>query len=180
MSDLKTQTTKAIDHLKKEFSTLQLGRASSLLVEDIQVESYGSMMGLKSVANISCPDAKTIKIEPWDKSMLTPIEKAIQVANLGINPQNMGAHLFLPIPPMTEDRRKQMVKIVHEMTESAKIQVRNARQSEMKMIKTQKEESLISEDEQKDLENSAQQIVDESNKTIEELSKNKENEVLTV
>lgn len=178
--DFSAQITKAIDHLKKEFAGLQTGRASAALVDDIHVESYGAQMNLKSVANISCPDAKTIKIEPWDKSLMSEIEKAIQSSNIGINPQNMGEHIFLPVPPMTEERRKQMVKVVHEMVENAKIAIRNARHDEMKSIKLLKDESEISEDEQKSMEKEVQEKVDVANKEIEEIGKNKENEVMTV
>ena len=180
MTELMTAIDKAINHLKQEFASLQIGRASAALVEDLEVESYGAMMPLKSVANISCPDPKTVKIEPWDKANLAGIEKAIQEANIGINPQNMGEHLFLPIPPMTEDRRAQLAKLVHELAENAKISVRSARQDALKAIKAQKENSEISEDMQKDLEADIQEKVDTANKTIDEASKNKETEVKTV
>lgn len=179
-ADLQTQLDKAIEHMKKEFAGLQIGRASASLVDDIEVESYGSMMPLKQVANISCPDPKTIKIEPWDKGVLGEIEKAITVANIGINPQNMGEHLFLPIPPMTEDRRKQMVKFVHELAEKAKISVRNARHDELKMVKLQKEEGELSEDEQKAAEKEVQGLVDAANQKIDESAKVKEKDILTV
>jgi ribosome recycling factor len=108
------------------------------------------------------------------------IEKAIQESKIGINPQNMGDNIFLPIPPMTEDRRKQVAKLVHELGEQAKIAVRSARQDEMKSIKQEKEEDLISEDEQKQAEKEVQNKVDIANKTIEELVKNKEKEVLSI
>lgn len=178
--DLQNQLDKTTAHLQQEFAALQIGRASTALVEDIEIESYGSMMALKQVANITCPDPKTVKIEPWDKSVLAEIEKAIGAANLGINPQNMGEHLFLPIPPMTEDRRKQMVKFVHELAEKAKISVRNARHDELKMIKLQKDENEISEDEQKRLEKEIQELVDEANQRIDENAKHKEKDILTV
>lgn len=179
-ADLQTQLDKAISHMQQEFAALQIGRASSALVEDIEVESYGAMAPLKQVANISCPDPKTIKVEPWDKSVLAEIEKSIVTANIGINPQNMGEHLFLPIPPMTEDRRKQMVKFVHELAEKAKISVRNARHDELKMIKLQKEEGELSEDAQKDAEREVQDLVDTANQKIDENAKHKEKDILTV
>lgn len=179
-TDLQTQLDKAIGHLQKEFAGLQIGTASAVLVEDIEVESYGSMMPLKNVANVSCPDPKTLKIEPWDKSVLGEIEKAINLANIGINPQNMGEHLFLPIPPMTEDRRKQLVKFVHELAEKTKISIRNARHDELKMVKLQKDESEISEDEQKRLEKEIQEAVDKANQKVDESAKLKEKDILTV
>jgi ribosome recycling factor len=174
------QLENAITHLQKEFSALQIGRASTVLVEDIEVESYGSMMPLKSVANISCPDPRTIKIEPWDKSIVGNIERSIQEANLGINPQNMGEHLFLPIPPMTEERRKQMVKFVHELAEKTKISIRNARHDELKSIKALKEENEISEDEQAAMEKEVQTAVDKANQGVDERAKLKEKDILTV
>lgn len=179
-ADLQNQLNKAIEHLQKEFSTLQIGRASTALVEELEVESYGSMMQLKAVANLSCPDPKTIKVEPWDKSLMADIESAIQSANIGINPQNMGEHLFLPIPPMTEDRRKQLVKFVHELAEKTKISIRNARHDELKMIKMQKDEGEISEDQQKDLEATVQELVDGANQKVDESAKHKEKDIMTV
>jgi len=180
MDELKAQIQKAISHMKAEFASLQTGRANVSLVDEIEVESYGSKMSLKQVANVSCPDAKSIKIEPWDKNLVKEIEKAILEANIGINPQNMGESIFLPIPPMTEDRRKNMVKIVHQLSETARISVRNARHDAMKMVKLQQEEGGISEDQQKDLESDIQEIIKSSNAEIESLAKNKEQEVLTV
>lgn len=179
-ADLTAQLDKAIDHLQKEFAALQIGRANTALIEDIEVESYGAMAPLKTLANLSCPDAKTIKVEPWDKSILGGIESAIQAANIGLNPQNMGEHLFLPIPPMTEERRKQMVKFVHELAEKAKISIRNARHDELKMIKMQKEEGDISEDQQKDLEREVQELVDGANQKVDETAKHKEKDIMTV
>ena len=177
---LDSQIQKAIDHLQKEFSSLQTGRANSALVEEIEVDSYGSMTGLKTVANISCPDPKTIKIEPWDKNMVGPIEKAIQEAKIGINPQNMGDHLYLPVPPMTEERRRDMVKLLHEFSEKAKISIRSARHEAMQEIKEFKEAGELSEDEQKDMETEVQEKVDTANKRVDELAKNKDREIMSV
>ncbi len=180
MATFQTQIDKAIEHLQKEFASLQTGRANTALVEDIEVESYGAMVPLKTVANISCPDPKTIKIEPWDKTIIGPIEKAVQEANIGINPQNMGDHLFLPVPPMTEERRRDLVKLVHEFGEKAKISVRNARHDEMHDIKELKEAGEISEDAQKDMETQTQEATDKANKRIEEIAKNKEQDIMSI
>ncbi|MCK5460747.1 ribosome recycling factor [Candidatus Gracilibacteria bacterium] len=179
-SSLQTQLQKSIDHLKKDFSALQIGRASVALVEDIEIDSYGTKMPLKQVANIACPDPKTIKIEPWDKGLLQTIEKTIQESNIGINPQNMGDALFLPIPPMTEERRKQVAKLVHELTEKAKISIRSIRQDSMKFIKMQEEENEISKDEQKDFETEVQEKINDANTQIDEISKKKEQEILSI
>lgn len=180
ITTLKQDLQKAIDHLKSQFSSLQAGRANTALVDEIQVESYGSMMSLKSTANISCPDAKTIRVEPWDKTLLGEIEKAIQASNVGINPQNMGEYILLPIPPMTEERRKQLVKVVHEEAEKAKIVVRNKRADARDMVKLQKEEKEISEDEAKKVEADIQDAINDANKEIDSLAKNKEAEILNI
>ncbi len=166
-----------VHHLKQVYGSLQAGRASAALVEDIQVESYGSMMPLKNVANISCPDARTLRVEPWDKALVGAIEKAIVISDIGITPQNMGQHILLPIPPMTEERRKKLVKIIYEEAENAHISIRNARQEEMKRIKSDEE---LSEDEQKRQEKRAQELVDEKNREIDALAKKKETDILTV
>ncbi len=178
--ELAPHLQKAIDHLKTEFATLQIGRANAALVEDLSIECYGAQMALKASANISCPDAKTIRIEPWDKTLIGEIEKTIRESNLGINPQNMGDYILLPIPPMTEERRRDIVKLVHDMTEKAKISVRNARHDVLKKLKGQKDNKEISEDEYKDQEAEIQEKVNEANKQIDELSANKEKEVMSV
>lgn len=180
MQNLQIALQKTIDHLKSEYAALQLGRANASLVEEILVEAYGSPMALKGTANIACPDAKTIKIEPWDKTLMAEIEKAIIAADLGLNPQNNGESIILPIPPMTEERRQQVSKKAKEIAENAKISVRNARQDELKNVKAQKEANEISEDEQKRLEKQVQDKIDETNKTIDDMSKNKEQEIMTV
>ncbi len=180
VADLITQMQKAFDHLKNEYAALQIGRASAALVEDILVECYGAQSPLKQSANISCPDAKTVRVEPWDKSLIGDIEKALQESNIGINPQNMGEYILLPIPPMTEDRRRQLAKLVHELAENAHIAVRQARQDALKKVKAQKDNKEISEDEAKSQEKEIQEKVDEMNKQIDTTSKNKETEVMSV
>jgi ribosome recycling factor len=177
ISTLETTISGAVAHLKQVYAGLQAGRASAAMVDDIQVESYGSMMPMKNVATISCPDTRTLRIEPWDKSIVGAIAKAITVADIGITPQNMGAYILLPVPPMTEDRRKKLVKGVHEEAERAKISIRTARQEAMKKIKA---DADLSEDEQKSLEKEAQELVDERNKEVDELCKKKETDIMTV
>ncbi len=176
ISALKTTTSNAIDHLKQVYSSLQAGRASAAIIDDIQVESYGAMMPVKNVATVTCPDAHTLRVEPWDKSMVGALEKAILLADIGISPQNMGEHILLPVPPMTEDRRKKLVKLIHEEAEHAKIALRNARQESMKKAKSDD----LSEDEQKSLEKEIQEVIDAANKEVEEISKKKEDDIMTV
>ena len=180
IDSLSQNLQQAIEHLRQEFGGLHTGRANVGMVDDVQVEVYGSHMPLKGTANISCPDAQTIRVEPWDKTIIGAIEKAIRDADLGINPQNMGEHLLIPVPPMTEERRGQMVKKVYQSAEQTKIAIRNIRQDVIKKAKHQKDEKEISEDEHARLEKQIQEKVDEANKTIEEVTKNKETEISTI
>lgn len=133
---------KALGHLHAEYSKLQTGRANASLVEHIGVEAYGQRMEMKAVASISVQDARSIVIQPWDKSVLADIEKAIQIANIGVNPVNDGALIRLNFPTMTEERRKQITKIVHQLAEQCKIAIRQDRQKandEIKVIADENE-----------------------------------------
>ncbi len=171
---------KIIDHLKTEYSHLQIGRASASLVEGVMVEAYGSMQALKGLAHISVPDAKTIQIQPWDKSVLQAIEKGIMMANLGLNPSNDGIVVRINIPPLTEERRRDLTKVVHKLAEDARISVRHARQGVMDKIKGQEKAKEISEDIAKGLEKKLQEKVDAMNREIETLAKGKEADVMKV
>jgi len=171
---------KLLQHLQDSYAGLQIGRATPALLDAIQVENYGAKMPLKSVANISCPDPRTIRIEPWDKSQIGEIEKSIYEADIGINPQNMDSHLFLPIPPMTEERRIEMAKRVKELAEEARVSLRNARHEAMKHIRNKKDAEEISEDQQKNEEEEIQKLIDKANEDIGTMAKNKENDVMTV
>ena len=137
-------------------------------------------MALKTMANITCPDSQTVRVEPWDKSNVAAIEKAILEANIGITPQNMGEYILLPIPPMTEDRRKDIVKKVHDLAEHSRIAVRNNRQDAMKFVKLQKDEKEISEDVAKQEEKSLQELTDNANKEIDAITKAKEEDIMKV
>ena len=144
------------------------------------VEQYGSQMALKAVANISAPDASTLKIEPWDKNVMAEIDKGIMASGIGLNPQNMGTYFLITIPPMTEERRKILNKTVHKEAEEARIAIRNIRHDYLKKIKAQKEEGEMSEDEQKQQEKKVQEVLDTANKTVEDAMKAKEKEILSV
>lgn len=171
---------KTLTHLKSEFGRLQIGRASPALVEDLKVEAYGGFQPLKSLASVSVPDPKTLQIQPWDRNLLGAIERAIQTANLGLNPINDGRVLRLPMPPLTEERRKELAKVVHQMAENAKIAVRNARGTAHSAFKTMEEGKEISEDERRLAEKHLQEKVDAANREIEEMAKKKETEVMTI
>lgn len=171
---------KATDHLHDDYAGLQIGRAGAALVERVMVEVYGSSQPLKAVANISVPDAKTIQIQPWDRSTLAAIEKGIQLAEIGLNPQNDGIVIRLNIPALTEERRKELTKIVYKMAEEAKIGVRNTRQKAMDELKKAKANSEITEDQQKNGEKMIQEKVDKVNETIENAAKSKEADIMKV
>lgn len=180
INEAKQEFLKAVEFLKDEFSKLQIGRASSVLVENIMVEAYGGFQQLKGVAQITIPEARTISIKAWDKTLLKAIETAIIKADLGLNPNNNGESILLNIPPLTEERRKEIVKVVHKLAEESKIVVRQARQKAHQRFKDLENKDEISEDEAASAEKKLQTQVDEVNKTIEDLAKKKESEVLTV
>jgi ribosome recycling factor len=171
---------KAILHLKNEFSRLHTGRANVSLLDAIRVDSYGTFQPLKNIANISVLDAKTLQIQPWDKSLMQAVEKAILEANLGLNPINKGTAILIAIPSLTEERRKDLVKIVHKLAEDAKIAVRQIRQDVNTKYKTLKQDNIVTEDEFKLAETKVQGKIDIINKEIDDLMKAKELDVMTV
>ncbi len=170
----------AVDHFKQEISALRTGRASSALVDAIMVESYGSKVPISHIASISIPDPRTIAIQPWDKSNAGAIEKAIQASNIGLNPINDGNLIRLNIPSMTEERRKEMVKILGQIAEQSRIAIRNVREEILKSIKGRQDDNEIQEDqveiEKKDL----QAVVEKYNDQIKDLSGAKEKEIMTI
>lgn len=170
----------AVAHLKQEFSRLQTGRASASLIEHVQVEVYGAMTPLKGVASISVPDARTIAIQPWDRSTMGAIEKGILASNIGLTPTNDGVLIRINLPPLTEERRKDLVKVVNQMCEQAKISVRGARGTAHSGFKTLEEKKVITEDERRHGEKTLQDKVDAVNKLIDETAKKKEQDIMTV
>lgn len=180
LSNLKADLQKALDYLHKEYAGLQIGRASAGLVETIEVEAYGMNQPLRNMANISCPDSKTIQVQPWDRSVMGAIEKAIRNSELGLNPVNNGVVVIITVPPLTEERRRDLVKIVHKEAEEAKVAVRQARHNAINKLKNLEKEKAVSEDELKIQEKKVQESVDEINQKIEEDAKHKEKEVMSV
>ena len=177
---LKTQCQAALDHLHQEFSKVQTGRANAALVEHLMVDSYGTKMPLKSLANISIPDAKTIAIQPWDRGQIASVEKAIRESNLGLNPMNNGLAIHLNLPPLTEERRKELVKVVNKLAEEAKIALRTHRHDAFAALKELEKEKEIGEDLYHTEEKRAQEAVDGFSAQIEESAKKKEKDVMTV
>lgn len=176
----KTWVHKAIVHLETEFSKLQVGRANPALVEDILVESYGSMQAIKNVASVWVMDSQTISIKPWDKGVIWAIWKAISNSGLGLNPQSMADSILIKIPALTEERRKELTKVAKKFLEEAKISIRNVRQDIHKEIKRNEDDKEISEDQSKDLQGDLQKIVDEWNKQADELLKIKDTDIMKI
>ena len=159
---------KALDHLAEEFGAVRAGRANPKVLDRITVEYYGSETPLNGVATISSPDARTLVIAPWDTKLLKDIQKAIQISDLGINPQNDGKVIRLVFPQLTEERRKELAKQVKKYAEDAKVAMRNVRRDGMDYVKKLKKNSEITEDEQKKAEKDLQDILDKNIKKADE------------
>ncbi len=177
LNTLQSSLNQTLDHLKSEFARLQTGRASGALVENVSVLAYGQMQPLKALAGISIQDARTIVVQPWDKGTLSDIEKGLQKADLGTNPVNDGVTLRIILPPLTEERRKSLVKVVHELAEEARISVRQMRQE---VHTNAKKDKSCSEDEHFRIEKQVKEIVEKANAEIESLAKKKEQDVMTI
>lgn len=173
------QMQMAVEYLDDTLSHIRAGKASARLLDGIRVDYYGSQAPISNVANVSVPDARTIAITPWEKSMFKEIEKAIINSDLGITPENNGEVIRLGIPPLTEDRRKQLVKQSKGESENAKVSVRNARREAVDRIKKEVKAGL-SEDTGKDAEAEVQKVHDKYMKKIDEIFAAKEKEILTV
>ncbi len=169
---------KSIKHLQHEYESLRTGRATPTLLENVKVDYYGSMTPLNQCSTISVPEARLLVVQPWDKNLLSTIEKAIQVANLGLNPINDGQVIRVPIPAMTDDRRHELVKIVHQMAEEGRISVRNIRREANDRIKKLEKDKDISEDNAKVAHDEIQKITDKYIEKINEAQKVKEEEIL--
>lgn len=169
----------AADYLEETLARIRAGKASAKLLDGIRVDYYGSMSPISNVANVSVPDARTIAITPWEKSMFRVIEKAIIDSELGVTPENNGEVIRLCIPPLTEDRRKQLVKQCKAESENAKVSVRNARREAIDGLKKEIKQGL-SEDAEKDAEANVQKLHDKYLKKIDEIFAAKEKEILTV
>ncbi len=169
----------SIEHLEKEFLNIRAGKASPQMLGGVFVDYYGSQTPLSQVANVNTPDARTITVSPWERSMIQPIEKAIMVANLGLNPMNNGESIIINVPPLTEERRKDLVKQAKHEAEEAKIGVRNHRKDANTDIKKQ-EKNGVSEDECKKAEEDVQKLTDNFIKKIDEVLAHKEAEIMKV
>lgn len=170
---------KAIGHLETELVKIRAGKANPQMLDGIMVDYYGSPMPIQQVSNVSVMDARTLSIQPWEKNMLQPIEKAIIAANIGINPQNDGNLIRLFLPPLTEERRKELVKKCHGEGEHAKVAIRNIRRDAIEHIKRLQKNGL-SEDVAKDAETNMQQVTDRYISAVEKHLASKEKEIMAV
>jgi ribosome recycling factor len=176
LNDASTRMKKSVDHTLHEFSTLHTGKASPAMVEGIMVEAYGGMQQLKACAAISTPDPRMIQVQPWDKGLIRAIEKALQQANIGVNPVVDGALIRLPFPDLSRERRQEFVKTAHRLAEEGRVHVRNVRRDVMESVKKAK----LPEDENKRLEKEIQAVTDKAIKDIETHLAHKEKELTTV
>lgn len=170
----------ALDHFAKELKNLRTNRATAELVEDVRVEAYGQNMDLKGVASITIPDAKTIQIEPWDKNLVKDIEKALTGSGLGITPKVAGTVIHLNLPPMTEENRKELVKLIGQKAEQARITIRNIREEVRDQILKDEKAKTITEDEKYSAQEKLDEMVGKFNKKIEEIADEKEKDVMTI
>lgn len=167
-----------IDHMCKEFSEIRAGRANPAVLDKVKVDYYGAPTPVNQLAAVSVTEARTLTIQPWDVSVLKQIEKAIQTSEIGINPQNDGKIIRLIFPPLTEDRRKEIVKDVQKISEETKIQIRNARRDTIEKLKAMKKAGELTEDDLKQGEKKTQDLTDKYIKNIDKLSADKQKEIL--
>lgn len=178
-ADIERRMKGAVDSLKSDLQGLRTGRANTTLLDPIQVEVYGAMMPLNQVATVSAPEPRMLSVQVWDKSNLHAVEKAIAYANLGLNPIIDGQTLRLPLPDLTEERRKELAKLAGQYAEKAKIAIRNVRRDGMEALKTDEKKKEISEDERKRAEDEVQKLTDKFVADADDAAAKKEQEILT-
>ncbi len=180
INDARKRMDSAVEDSRKKLASVRTGRASVSLLDSVQVEYYGTQMPLNQVATIHAPEPTMLTVQPFDPTQLGSIEKAIRASELGLNPSNDGKLIRVPIPPLTEERRRQMVKIVHEIAEEHRTAVRNIRRDANDHLKKMLKDKTISEDNEKDALDQVQKLTDQHIAKINEVSENKEREVMTV
>ena len=169
LNDLKDSMKKTVESTQKSFNTLRTGRANSAILDRVTVDYYGSEVQLKSLANINTPDATTLLIQPFDRGSIGQIEKAINMSDVGLTPNNDGQVIRLNIPPLTKERRKELVKIANKMAEEGKVAIRNIRRDAIETVRKQEKDGDASEDESRNLQDNIQKVTDEFTKKIDEL-----------
>lgn len=180
VKDAKARMDKSLEALRSELTKVRTGKATTALLDGIKVEYYGNMVPLNQVGNVSVMDAHTLSITPWEKAMVPIIEKSIQEANLGFNPVSDGTNLKVPVPPLNEERRKELVKLIKKFGEDAKIAVRNVRRDANDHLKKEEKDKRLSEDQLRDAEDEVQKFTNEHTKQVDEILKHKEIEIMEV
>jgi len=168
---------KAVEAVKREFATVRTGKATTALLDLVRVEAYGNEMPLNQVASVAAPEPKLLTVQPWDKSLLKAVEKAILASDLGLTPSNDGNLIRIPLPPLTEERRRELVKVVHKFAEEGRVAVRHARTEAISRVKKAEH---VSEDEKKHTEKDVQKLHDERLKLVDEAVKAKEAEIMEI
>ena len=179
-TEYENRMKKTVEVLQTQFASVRAGRANAAVLDQISVEYYGAPTPIQQIASISTPDPRTLVIQPWDATSLKSIEKAIQASDLGINPQNDGRVIRLAFPQLTEERRKELVKVVAKYSEESKVAIRNIRRDAMDAFKAQKKKSEITEDDLKDIEKDMQKLTDDYIKKIDQVSEAKEKELYAI
>lgn len=179
-SDMLARLAKADESLKRDFSGLRTGRANPAILDSVMVNAYGSVVPLNQVGNVSVPEARMLSVTVWDKSLVKDVEKGIVEAGLGLNPMNDGVLIRIPIPPLSEERRMEIIKVAHKFTEAARVSVRNIRRDAMDAVKALKAKNAISEDDQKRFEKEIQEMTDKAIAALEAHLKKKEDEIKVV
>jgi len=177
---LTAQMDQALEHLKRDLAGLRTGRASVALLDGIRVDYYGTMTPLKQVSNISTPEARLITIQPWEPSLIKEIEKAIATSGLGVTPSNDGKIIRVPLPPLTEERRKELTKICKKHGEEAKVKIRGFRRDANEELKKLQKDAKLTEDELRKAEQDTQKLTDQHGQKIDEVIKKKEQEIMEV
>lgn len=180
MAKYKDRMERSIAALKDEFASLRTGRASVGLLDQVMVEAYGANMPINQVGSVSVPEPRSLTVSVWDKGLVVSVEKAIRNAGLGLNPVVEGQNLRIPIPALTEERRRDLAKLAGKYAEQQRIAVRNVRREAMDDLKKAEKDSVITQDEQKRMEGEAQKITDEAIRRVDEALKTKEHEIMQV
>jgi ribosome recycling factor len=180
IKDAKGRMDKTIEALQHELAKIRTGKATTVLLDSIRVDYYGNMVPLNQVGNVSVLDAHTLSITPWEKQMVQVIDKAILEANLGLNPISDGTNLKIPIPPLNEERRKELVKLVKKFGEDAKVAIRNVRRDANDHLKKEQKDKKMTEDQLHDAEKEMQKLTDEHINLIDDTLKHKETEIMEV
>jgi ribosome recycling factor len=180
LAEIEDNMQKSVESTQRSFNTIRTGRANAAILDRVMVDYYGTETPLKSLSNISTPDSTTIAIQPYDKGSMGLIEKAITLSDIGLTPNNNGQIIRLNIPPLTEERRKQLVKLASKLAEEGKVAIRNIRRDAIDDVRKQEKNSDISEDESRDLQEGIQKITDKFTAKIDELFAIKEKDIMTV